>query len=255
MASLTAFADEALEAYEHAVKLEPSNAQAKSGLDGVKRAIDSEARADGMGGDSSAGLGNMFSDPQLIQKLANNPKTSRLLADPEFMGKLQRIRQNPNSIGMEMQDPRFLQVLGVLLGVDMQFGGPGDGESDQPPASASKDPEADELMSDVGPSASKSAGSKPEPEVEDEDAIAQRKAKEEAEAEKKLGTELYKKREFDVAIEHYSKAWDVHKDITYLTNIGAAKFEKGDYNGAIEACQKAIDEGREMLADFKLIAK
>ena len=61
--------------------------------------------------------------------------------------------------------------------------------------------------------------------------------------------------QFDAAIEHYSKAWDLHKDITYLTNLGAAKFEKGDYQGAIEACEKAIEEGRQVLADFKIIAK
>lgn len=94
-----------------------------------------------------------------------------------------------------------------------------------------------------------------EPEPVDEEALAKKKAKEEADQEKKLGTEKYRKRQFDEAIQHYSKAWDLHKDITYLTNLGAAKFEKADYDGAIEACQKAVDEGREVLADFKIIAK
>jgi stress-induced-phosphoprotein 1 len=40
-----------------------------------------------------------------------------------------------------------------------------------------------------------------------------------------------------------------------LNNIGAAKFEKGDLQGAIEICQKAVEEGRELRADFKVIAK
>ncbi|KAI9859555.1 MAG: Hsp90 cochaperone [Vezdaea acicularis] len=79
--------------------------------------------------------------------------------------------------------------------------------------------------------------------------------KAEAEEQKKLGTENYKKRQFDAAIEHYSKAWELHKDITYLNNLGAAKFEKGDYKGAIDACKQAIEEGREIRADFKIIAK
>ena len=79
--------------------------------------------------------------------------------------------------------------------------------------------------------------------------------KAEAEEQKKLGTENYKKRQFDAAIEHYSKAWELHKDITYLNNLGAAKFEKGDYKGAIDACKQAIEEGREVRADFKIIAK
>lgn len=262
---LTISTVEALDAYEKAVEIEPSNAQAKAGLDAVKRAIDAEAQADGIGGDPSAGLGSMFSDPQLIQKLASNPKTSRLLADPDFMRKLQRIRQNPNSIGEEMRDPRFLQVMGVLLGIDMQFPGqPGDDTTQgEPPSYTPKQPEEDTPMPDIKPSFSTQAEPpkppkhepEPEPEPEDEEAVANKKAKEEAEAEKKLGTECYKKRQFDAAIEHYNKAWELHKDITFLTNLGAAKYEKGDYQGAIEACQKAVEEGREMLADFKLIAK
>ncbi|KAL9033483.1 MAG: hypothetical protein Q9214_007496, partial [Letrouitia sp. 1 TL-2023] len=113
-------------------------------------------------------------------------------------------------------------------------------------------------MPDAQPSSSKPtkvSEPEPEPELEDEEALAKRRAKEEAENEKKLGTENYKKRQFDVAIEHYSKAWDLHKDITYLTNLSAAQFEKGDFNDAIQTCQKAIEEGREVLADFKIIAK
>ncbi|KAK2743884.1 Hsp90 cochaperone [Myotisia sp. PD_48] len=239
----------ALDAYEEALKLDPNNTQARSGLDSVKRAIDAEAREDGLGGDPSAGLGNMFNDPQMFQKLASNPKTSQYLADPEFMAKLQKVAQNPNSIGEEMRDPRFLQVMGVLLGVDMQFGAPPEAGGDGAQAQ-----EAEEVnMSDAR--STNAPPPKSEPEPEDEETIAKQKAKAAADEEKKLGTENYKKKQFDAAIEHYSKAWDMHKDITYLTNLSAAKFEKGDYHGAIEACEKAISEGREMLADFKIIAK
>ena len=221
-------------------------------MESVKRAIDAEARADGMGGDPSAGLGGFFNDPQLIQKLAKNPKTSPLLADPDFMNKLQQLKQNPNDIGKYLGDQRFLQVMGVLMGVDMQFGAPGEGDA----GPSTQDSSRDTPMPDApSTKAAKAPTPAPEPEPEDEEALAKKKAKEEAEAEKKLGTEAYKKRQFDEAIEHYNKAWTIHKDITYLNNLGAAKFEKGDYQGAIESCQQAVEEGREMLADFKLIAK
>jgi len=109
----------ALDAFEQAVKLDPNNAQAKSGSEAVKRAIEAEAREDGFGGGSDP-LGGMFSDPQMFQKLANNPKTAPLLADAEFMAKLQRLQSNPKDIGREMQDPRFLQVMGVLMGIAIQ---------------------------------------------------------------------------------------------------------------------------------------
>lgn len=95
----------------------------------------------------------------------------------------------------------------------------------------------------------------PEPEEEDEEAKQQKEAKAKADQEKALGTENYKKRQFDEAIQHYSNAWELHKDITYLTNRSAAKYEKGDFEGCIEDCKLAIEEGRSVMADFKLIAK
>ena len=251
----------ARDAYSKALELEPTNAQAKAGLDAVMRAIDAEARG---GANPLGGMANMFNDPQLYQKIASNPKTSSYLADPKFMEKLERVKNNPQSIAQEMmngQDQRLLTVMGVLLGVDMQFGAPGTG--DESGVSESKEVEEDIPMPDARSNeTSKSsdqakATSKPEPEhePEDDESKAKKEAKAKADEEKRLGTENYKKKQFDAAIEHYEKAWEIHKDITYLNNLGAAKFEKGDYEGALKACEQAVNEGREMLADFKLIAK
>lgn len=231
------------DAYEEALNLEPSNDQAKSGMSAVKRAIDAEVKGDAE--DPTGGLGGIFNDPSLYQKLANNPKTSPLLADGEFMSKLQRVQQNPQSVGEEIKDPRFLQVMSVLLGIDMNFGGPpgaseaaGPQETPKPQPQAKKEPEP-----------------APEPEPQDEETLAKKKAQEAGDAEKKIGNDFYKKRQFDEAIEHYNKAWELNQDVTYLNNIGAAKFEKGDFQGTIETCQKAIEEGREHRTDFKVIAK
>lgn len=245
----------AVDAYEQALKLDPNNAQAKSGLASVRRAIEAEAREDGVEGDPTGGLGGMFNDPQLYQKLANHPKTSGLLGDTEFMAKLQRLKNNPNAVGDELRDPRFLQVMSVLLGIDMSFGDPGQA---QEATSRARETQEDTPMPDAKPEMEQPKSTPhpaQEPEPEDEDAAAKKKARGEAEEEKKLGTESYKKRQFDAAIEHYKKAWELHKDITYLTNLGAAYYEKGDYQECIKACETAVQEGREMLADFKLIAK
>ncbi|KAH8695935.1 putative heat shock protein [Talaromyces proteolyticus] len=242
------------DAYEEALKLEPSNDQFKSSFNAVKRAIDAEAKADGFQGDPTAGLGGIFNDPQLIQKLASNPKTSSLLADHDFMSKLQRLKENPNSIGEELRDPRFLQVMSVLLGIDMQFGAPGAAGG----PSGATEVEEDVPMPDVRPKPAetkKEPEPEPEPEPEDEEAIAKKKAQEAGDAEKKIGNDFYKKKQFAEAIEHYQKAWELNKDITYLNNIGAAKFESGDYKGTIETCEEAVQEGRELRADFKTIAK
>jgi stress-induced-phosphoprotein 1 len=244
----------ASDAYEEALKVDPANAQAKSGLESVKRAIQSEGGAE----NPMRSFSNMFADPQLIQKLGSNPKTAHLLADSEFMAKIQKIKTNPDSLSPnELQDPRFLQVFGLLMGLDMTFGGQGS-EEEATARRAAGEVEDDIPMPDARPSQQskkREASPEPEPEPEDEEAKAKAEAKIKADEEKKLGTENYKKRQFDAAIEHYSKAWELHKDIAYLTNLGAAYFEKGDYEKCIETCNTAITEGREVYADFKLIAK
>jgi len=247
------------DAYEEGLKLDPNNAQNKSGLASVKRAIDAEAKADGVTGDPTAGLGGMFNDPKLIQKLAANPKTSKFLADPTFMAKLSALQKNPSSSQDMFSDPRMIQVLGVLMGVDMDMMGGGmpggAGGASSPP----REVEEDMPMPDAPPAPKqtpkKAPSPEPESDPEDEEAAEKARAKAAAEVEKKLGTENYKKRNFDEAVAHYSKAWELHKDITYLNNLGAAYFEKGDYEEAIKACEKAVEEGREIYADFKMIAK
>jgi stress-induced-phosphoprotein 1 len=202
----------------------------------------------------------MFSDPSLLSKLAANPKTSQFLADPSFMAKLQSIQQNPQNTQELFSDPRMIQVLGVMMGVDMDMRMPDEAAPGASATGANREPE-DEVMRDA-PSSKKAEPAKkaptPEPEPveeEDEEKIQERKNKEAAEKEKALGTENYKKRNFDEAIKHYSAAWELHKDITYLNNLGAAYFEKGDYQECINTCVKAVEEGRERYADFKVIAK
>lgn len=247
--------EDARDAFQKALELEPTNSQAKTGLDSVERTIEEEKTG---GGDPLGGLGKIFNDPQMFNKLASNPKTSHLLGNPQFMAKLQRLRSNPSDISTAFQDPEMLQVLSVLMGIDMSFGQPPEGATSS--ATEAKEEEGEDVpMPDARPPSQAKKEPEPEPEAdpepEDEDALAKKKAKEEADAQKKLGTESYKKRQFDTAIEHYSKAWELHKDITYLTNRSAAEFEKGDYNAAIKTCEEAISEGRLVLADFKLIAK
>lgn len=79
--------------------------------------------------------------------------------------------------------------------------------------------------------------------------------KSKADALKLEGNEAYKKRDFAAAIDKYNAAWESHKDITYLNNLAAAQYESGDYDKAIETCNKAVEEGRELRADYTLVAK
>lgn len=203
------------------------------------------------GGDPMGGLGSMFKDPNMIQKLASNPKTSSFLSDPVFMSKLQGMQQGSGNPAELLGDPRMITVLGVLMGVDMELRESAPDAQDSPmPDAPAPEPRQPERATEVPESERVQ-----EVEEVDEEALEKKKAKEEADKEKALGTENYKKRNFDEAIAHYSKAWELFKDITYLNNLGAAYFEKGDYDKCIESCTKAIEEGREIYADFKIIAK
>ncbi|RKF56669.1 Heat shock protein sti1-like protein [Golovinomyces cichoracearum] len=252
----------AREAYEKGLKIDSNNAQIKSGLASVNRAIENEAKGGcifkeiqrGIGGSPADGLGNVFNDPQLIQKLAANPKTSKFLADPSFMMKLTSLKNNPNATQDLFSDPRMIQVLGVLMGVDLSMMGNDDPMRASEPAT--NDTEQDIVMPDASTSIP-SQKVEPEPETEplDEEAAKKAESKAAADKEKELGTQQYKNRNFEEAISHYQKAWELNKDIIYLNNIGAVYFEMGDYDNVIKVCTQAIDEGREIYADFKMIAK
>ena len=62
----------------------------------------------------------MFSDPNLLGKMAGNPNTKHLLADPTFMQKLQFLQKNPKLLQQEiMQDQRLMSVMAMLLGINM----------------------------------------------------------------------------------------------------------------------------------------
>ncbi len=71
----------------------------------------------------------MFNDPNLIGKIAGNPSTKHLLADPTFMQKLQFLQKNPKLLQQEiMQDQRLMSVMAMLLGINMSVPGEGGGE-------------------------------------------------------------------------------------------------------------------------------
>lgn len=77
-----------------------------------------------------------------------------------------------------------------------------------------------------------------------------------AQREKEQGNAAYKKKNFDVALQHYKRASELDpSDMTYHTNMAAVHFERKEFEQCIKLCVNAIDIGRENRADFKLIAK
>ena len=75
--------------------MEPGNAQLKDALSKVEQKVSSSGgRADGAG---SRGFANPFADPNLLARIASNPKLAQYLKQPDFMRMLQEIMQDPNS--------------------------------------------------------------------------------------------------------------------------------------------------------------
>ncbi|KAG6830634.1 hypothetical protein H0H92_015726 [Tricholoma furcatifolium] len=248
--------DEAIAAYQSGLAVEDSPVLRK----GLQEVQDAKA-SDGANGNP---FGKMFSDPNLLAKLAANPKTSKHLADPLFVQKLQAYQRNPQLATTALEDPRMIDVLGVALGIDMQGFSRPEGSDELPPG---VNPES---QSQPPPSPSPSpSSSKPKPDptpappaAEEEDVEMnegddeEAKAKKEALAAKEAGGVAYKAKNFEEAATLYQKAWDLWpNDLTFLTNLSAVYFEQGEYDKAIETCEKAVEEGRGIRADYKLIAK
>lgn len=245
-------------AYEAGLQKEPDNAILKKGLDEVKNAMDRDAFS-GPGGDM--GLGKLFSDPNIVSKLQNNPKTAEFMKDPAFAAKIAALKNSGGQPDVQslFGDTRMLTVLGVLMGVDIDAMERPEGSDATPPGFQQQPPQASSSSSPPPRAASpKKASPPPAPKDEpmDVEPNPDAEAKKEADELKLKGTAAYKARKFDEAIELYSKAWETYpKDVAYLSNLSAVYFEKGDYQKAIETAEKAVEEGRELRADYKVIAR
>ena len=85
----------------------------------------------------------------------------------------------------------------------------------------------------------------------------ERKAKKAvADEHKAKGNDAYKAKKFDEAVTHYSAAIEALPDeMTYYNNLAAVFFEQKKFDECIEKCKKAIEIGRSMRADYKVVAK
>lgn len=234
--------EDAIEAYEKGLELDPNNEQLKAGLKDVEAANRGPA-------------GGLFSSPEFFGKLAMNPKTRAYLAQPDFMTKLRELQSDPSSISRHMSDPRIAEAFSVGLGMSFMdpstmagmagaMGGENGASSEQ-----TEEQEAD-VMEEV-PDEPEAA-----PAPVDEKEEKKKASQAAAQKEKEAGNAAYKKKSFEPAIQHYTKAlelWD--EDISFYTNRAAVYLEMGKYDACIEDCDKAVERGRELRTDYKLIAR
>ncbi|KAJ3070310.1 Hsp90 cochaperone [Podochytrium sp. JEL0797] len=248
--------EEAAEAYKAGLDLEPSNAQMKKGMEEAlalaeeqKNAPKDSEMADS--DDMDMGLGKIFSG-DIFAKIAANPKLSPFLAQPDYVQKIAEIQKNPSAINQYMQDPRLMNTMLALMGLDAKAMG----REEMDAMRKEEDAEEKQVPAAAAPAAQKA----PEPMEVDEEVTDEEKEKKEKRAAsdklKEAGNALYKKRQFEEALQKYNEAWELDEsNLAVLTNKSAVLFEMGDYPTCIQVCEEAIETGRSQRADFKIIAK
>lgn len=227
--------------YSKTLELDPSNKLAKEGLEAVQSAIRASEAPD-------FGLAAKFNDPNLIENLKNNPKTAEIMKDPAVLNKIIKLKGNPQAFAQDvLTDPRLMTVMAAILGIDLDANSPFDEPPAPTPTSKAPEPKSEPK--------SEPKDKDGDVEVEDAEEKVDNSKKTEADEIKAEANKLYKSKKFDEAIALYNKAWELHPDATYLNNRAAAEFEKGDYETTIKTCELAIEKGRELRADYKIIAK
>ncbi|CAH9086216.1 unnamed protein product [Cuscuta europaea] len=237
--------DEAIAAYKKGLEIDPNNEALKSGLADAQSAP-SRSRAP-----SPSPFGDAFSGPEMWARLTSDPSTRAYLQQPDYVRMMQDIQKNPSNLNLYLKDQRVMQSLGVLLGIKLQTSMPGEDDAEMTEASQEwkRPAEAEPL---------KEKFQEPQPEqveVSGEDGeIKERKAQ--AQREKEAGNAAYKKKDFETAIQHYSNAIELDdEDISFLTNRAAVYLEMGKYEDCIKDCDKAVERGRELRSDFKMVAR
>ncbi len=247
--------NDAILAYEEGIAKFPSDDALKKGLESVKLEKDGPpfrgggmGMGMGMGGGMPGGMANPFGN-QLLQRIMLNPKTRPYLNDKDFMAKLQKLQQNPNSLTEMISDPKIMEVLGLALGGgdDME-----DDDEPAPPKPAEK------------PAAKKEEKKVPKKEAVVEEDLSQlspaeRKKKEDQLAAtkcKERGNDLYKSKKFDEAIAAYDEAVALDPaNMTFLCNKAAVYLTSKKYDDCIEACTAAVEVGKANRAPFEERAK
>ncbi|KAE8658494.1 Hsp70-Hsp90 organizing protein 1 [Hibiscus syriacus] len=241
---------EAVSAYKKGLEIDPNNEALKSGLvDAQSAATASASRA--RSAQPPNPFGDAFQGPEMWAKLTADPTTRAFLQQPDFVKAMQEIQRNPSKLNEHLKDHRVMQALGVLLNVKFAHGGGDDMEV----------PEAETPSSSKPSQSSKEEAKKPEPVPEPEpmeitEEEKKKEKKEKALKEKETGNAAYKKKDFETAIKHYTKAMEIDdEDVSYITNRAAVYLEMGKYEDCIKDCDKAVERGRELRADYKMIAK
>lgn len=244
--------NDAVSAYKKGLEIDPSNEALKSGVADAEAALARSSRS--RGGPGANPFGEAFG-PEMWVRLASDSSTREYLEQPDFVKMLQDIQKNPNNLNLYLKDQRVMQALGVLLNLKFQSRGPEE-DVEMPSASGGGSPERKRPAEAEAVKEEKRPEKVPEPEPEPMEVSEEKERKLQAQKEKEAGNSAYKKKDFETAIQHYTKAIELDdEDISFLTNRAAVYLEMGKYEDCIKDCDKAVERGRELRSDYKMVAR
>jgi stress-induced-phosphoprotein 1 len=229
--------EEAQSAFEKGLEHDPTNASLKDGLDQVQK----------------VGRAGLYLKLALMQDfwpvLEQHPLTKEWAKDDLYRGMMNTLKADEKALPeLVAKDPRIATTVQMLSAsvqqqVEQMQSQAAAGDTPMPNASSSKP--------------AKEPEPEPEPPVElTEEEKAAAELREKANAAKDEGTVAYKARDFDAALSHYERAWEIDpSDITFLTNKAAVLLEQKKYDECVSTCELAIEKGRELRTDYKKIAR
>jgi len=259
--------NDSIAAYQAGLQKFPNDAGLTKGLQDVQREKEHGGPfAAGEGGGTGGGLFG----PQMLAQMAMDPKLRPYLNDADLMGKISMIQKNPNLLPTFFQDAKFREMMEILMGA--QLGGMDDDDDDaggeqggHKHDASCKHPPAATASSTKASSTTASSTTKDEPEeMQVEEDLSQlspeeRKKKETQMAARKKkdeGNELYKAKQFEEALAAYDAAFEIDPtNMTFLNNKAAVYFTQNKWDECIEACNKAVEVGKEFRAPFEERAK
>jgi len=237
-------------AYRKGLEVEPGLQMLVNGLSEVQALAREEGSTIGL-----EKIASLFRRDDLMEIIAKSPKLASFLADKDFVEALQSVRADPKTIAQHLSNEKIQMLLQFLL-------------MHENPDLVRKAEEAEIKKRQ-----------EKERQEEEEKLERERAAKlaQEAEKQKRMnlteadfqddprglsewlkekGNNFYKNKEFDQAITLYSKALEADpSNVAVLTNRAAVRFEQSKYEECISDCKEAIETGRSVRADFKIIAR
>jgi len=274
--------NDSIASYEEGLGEFPGDKGLVSGMDSVKKEKDGPAfpSAGGLGGlggmgggmgglGGMPGMGSLFG-PDMMAKIAMNPKLRKYLNDEDFMTKIKTLQEDPNKLGTMLGDPKIMELFQAMLGMGGAGGMPGDDNEDMDVQTVPDEASAASESTPTPPAAASTQDSPQPMEVEevvesdDDDDIVELDPEEEKRlaAQKKSvkakerGNALYKAKKFDEAIAAYDEAIACDStNMTFLSNKAAVYFTSKRWDECIETCKAAVEVGKENRAPFEDRAK